>query len=65
VACILKNEEVAQLAHRPRLVVVGGGYPVVKDSVVIGGIGVSGGTAPDDQKIAEEALTARGFTIPS
>jgi uncharacterized protein GlcG (DUF336 family) len=37
----------------------------VKDGVVIGEIGVSGRTALDDQKIAEEALTARGFTIPS
>jgi uncharacterized protein GlcG (DUF336 family) len=64
-SAILEDDKVAQLAHRPRLVAVGGGYPVVDDGQVVGGLGVSGGTAVQDQRIAEAALDALGFTVPA
>jgi uncharacterized protein GlcG (DUF336 family) len=63
-AYITGDPKVAQLAHRPRLVAVGGGYPVKETGKVIGGIGVSGGTYQQDQDIAEAALKALGFDIP-
>jgi len=63
-ASILKNPLVSQLAHRPRLVAVGGGYPVIESGRVIGAIGVSGGTAEQDQQAAEAALSNLDFTLP-
>lgn len=41
-----------------RLIVFGGGYPVVIDEVVVGGIGVSGGHWSQDMDVAEAALAA-------
>ncbi len=63
-ASILTNPLVSQLAHRPRLVAVGGGYPVIESGRVIGAIGVSGGTAEQDQQAAEAALSSLDFTLP-
>jgi uncharacterized protein GlcG (DUF336 family) len=39
-----------------RLVVFGGGYPIVIDGAVVGGIGVSGGHYSEDMEVAEAAL---------
>ncbi|MFD9701325.1 heme-binding protein [Lentzea sp. NPDC059081] len=52
----------AQLAHRPRLVAVGGGFPIVADGAVVGGLGLSGGSAEQDARAAVVALEALGFT---
>lgn len=60
---ILDNSAVAQLAHRPRLVAVGGGYPIVADGQVVGGLGISGGNALQDQQACEEALRRVGFDV--
>ncbi len=64
-ASILANPAVSQLAHRPRLVAVGGGYPVIEDGKIIGAIGISGGTADQDQQAAEAALSKLGFELPA
>jgi uncharacterized protein GlcG (DUF336 family) len=45
-----------------RLVVFGGGFPVVVDGQVVGAVGVSGGHYSDDMGIAEAALRAAGLT---
>ncbi len=58
------DTKVAQLAHRPRLVAVGGGYPIRENGLLIGGLGVSGGTYVQDQQIAEAALRALGLQVP-
>lgn len=60
---ILADGKVAQLGHRPRLVAVGGGCAIVADGRVIGGIGISGGNALQDQQAAEQALLTLGFDI--
>ncbi len=39
-----------------RLVVFGGGYPIVVDGEIVGGIGVSGGHYSEDMQVAEAAL---------
>ena len=39
-----------------RLVVFGGGYPIVVEGQVVGGIGVSGGHYRQDMEVAEAAL---------
>jgi uncharacterized protein GlcG (DUF336 family) len=36
--------------------IIGGGYPVTVDGVIVGGVGVSSGTAHEDQIVAEAAL---------
>lgn len=39
-----------------RFTAIGGGVHVLEDGVVVGGIGVSGGTAHEDQEVAMAAL---------
>lgn len=39
-----------------RLMVVGGGLPVIVDGVVVGGIGVSSGTPAQDQQVAQAGI---------
>ena len=41
-----------------RLVVFGGGYPLMVDGQLVGGIGVSGGHYTQDQEVAEAGLAA-------
>jgi len=41
-----------------RLMVVGGGLPVVVDSDVVGGIGVSSGTPAQDREVAQAGIDA-------
>ena len=41
-----------------RLMVVGGGLPVVVDGAVVGGIGVSSGTPAQDTKVAQAGIDA-------
>jgi uncharacterized protein GlcG (DUF336 family) len=43
-----------------RLVVFGGGYPLMVDGQLVGGIGVSGGHYSEDMQIAEAGLAALG-----
>ena len=64
-AAVIENPKVSQLAHRPRLVAVGGGYPVIENGTVIGAIGISGGNAEQDQQAAQVALKELGFEIPA
>ena len=49
------------LPHRPRLVVFGGGLPIREADVLIGGIGVSGGSAAQDEDCARAGLSAIGL----
>jgi len=43
-----------------RLVVFGGGYPIVIDGALVGGVGVSGGHYSEDMEVAEAALAVLG-----
>lgn len=51
----------AGLPLRPRLVVFGGGLPIAENGVRIGGIGVSGGSADQDEECARAGLKAIGL----
>lgn len=46
------------IVHTPRLVVFGGGYPIVVEGECIGGIGVSGGHYTHDMQVCEAGLAA-------
>lgn len=50
------------LNSRPRLVVLGGGVPIMVDGICIGGIGVSGGTEAQDEICANAALEVLGLS---
>lgn len=49
------------LAARPRLVMFGGGLPLRQGETCIGGIGVSGGSAAEDEECARAGLAALGL----
>ncbi|TWP46973.1 heme-binding protein [Lentzea tibetensis] len=61
----LADPRISPLAGHPRLMAVGGGYPIIEDDRVIGGLGISGGTFEQDQRAAEAALTSLGFQTPA
>lgn len=44
-----------------RLVIFGGGYPIVIDGKLVGGVGVSGGHYSQDQDVALAGLAALGL----
>jgi len=48
------------ITHTPRLIVFGGGFPVVIQGEMIGGIGVSGGHYSQDMEVARTGLAAIG-----
>lgn len=62
---VTSDPKVAPLAHLPRMVAVGGGYPILQDGQLIGGIGISGGNYQQDQDAAVAALVALAFDIPA
>lgn len=45
-----------QTTHHGRIVIFGGGYPVILGGAVIGAVGISGGTVEQDMQIASHAL---------
>jgi uncharacterized protein GlcG (DUF336 family) len=49
------------LSERPRLVVIGGGLPLREAGALIGGIGVSGASAEQDEACALAGLRAIGL----
>ena len=44
-----------QFTNNGRIVIFGGGEPLVRDGVIVGGFGVSGGTAQQDTELGEYA----------
>lgn len=48
------------ITHTPRLVVFGGGFPIVQEGEMVGAIGVSGGHYSHDMECARAGLAAIG-----
>ncbi|QJY48887.1 GlcG/HbpS family heme-binding protein [Pseudonocardia broussonetiae] len=61
---VIKDDEPLRLGfvHTPRVVTFGGGFPLVSEGLLVGGIGVSGGHYSQDVAVVEAALKATGFT---
>jgi len=53
-------ERMASLPNVPRVTLLSGGFPIKDGDVVVGGIGVSGGTPDQDMEIGEAAVAALG-----
>jgi uncharacterized protein GlcG (DUF336 family) len=54
--------QVGRMGQHP-IVATKGGYTIKRDGVILGGLGISGGSPDEDQKIAEDALRAHGFEL--
>lgn len=52
---MIKDEPalLAGIVHTDKLVVFGGGIPLIYNGIIVGGIGVSGGSAEEDVQCAE------------
>jgi uncharacterized protein GlcG (DUF336 family) len=51
------------IVNYPRVIVFGGGYPIIENGRVIGAIGISGGHYSDDMEVARAGLAAIGAPI--
>jgi uncharacterized protein GlcG (DUF336 family) len=54
--------QVGRMGQHP-IVATKGGYTIKRDGVILGGLGISGGSPDEDQKIAEDVLRAHGFEL--
>ncbi len=52
-----------QHTHSGKIILFGGGIPLNVGSQVVGGIGVSGGTVEEDERVAQAAMKAFGEMI--
>ncbi len=62
-SAIVLKPELAPLTNIPRFMPVSGGCPIMENGLLVGGIGVSGGVADQDQQVAETALKALEFEV--
>lgn len=51
------------IVNYPRLIVFGGGYPIIEGGKVVGAIGISGGHYSDDMEVARAGLSAIGAPV--
>lgn len=54
--------QVARMGHQP-IVATEGGIPIKKAGALIGGLGIAGGTGPEDQQVCEEVLRSLGYEL--
>ncbi len=55
-ALVKPNATFYGLQNDEKLMIIGGGVPVIKNGKVVGGLGVSGGTGEEDHSLCEYAL---------
>jgi uncharacterized protein GlcG (DUF336 family) len=54
--------QIATMGHHP-IVATGGGMTLRKDGVLVGGLGIAGGTGDEDEQIGEATLTEAGYDL--
>jgi uncharacterized protein GlcG (DUF336 family) len=54
--------QVGRMGQYP-IVATKGGYTLKRDGVILGGLGISGGSPAEDQKICEDVVRAAGFEL--
>ncbi len=45
------------------IVATEGGMTIKRDGVILGGLGISGGTGPEDQQVCDDVLAALGYDL--
>lgn len=58
---LAENPPFAPMVQLPRVVAIGGGYPMFDNGRLVGAIGVSGGTTEQDEAAALAAIGVAGF----
>ena len=61
-ANLYRTGELVPLFFHERWITFPGGFPIIKNGMILGGIGVSGGTI-EDVYVVKAALKAGGFTL--
>lgn len=51
------------IVNTPRLIVFGGGFPIMEGGQMIGGVGVSGGHYTQDSDVARTAVERHGLAV--
>ncbi|MGB6618676.1 MAG: heme-binding protein, partial [Trebonia sp.] len=54
--------QVGRMGQHP-IVATKGGYTLKRDGEIVGGLGISGGSPDEDQKICEDVLRSAGFDL--
>lgn len=54
--------QVARMGHQP-IVATEGGVPIKSNGELIGGLGIAGGTGPEDQTMCESTLAELGYEL--
>jgi uncharacterized protein GlcG (DUF336 family) len=54
--------QVGRLGQHP-IVATKGGYTLKRDGSIVGGLGISGGSPDEDQRICEDVVRAAGFDL--
>jgi len=54
--------QVSRMGHQP-VVATEGGVPIKRGGMLIGGLGIAGGTGPEDQQVCEEVLGTLGYEL--
>ncbi|ESQ86478.1 GlcG/HbpS family heme-binding protein [Asticcacaulis benevestitus] len=57
---LLEDRGASNLRYVPRVMAAAGGFPIMEDGAIIGGLGISGGSWSQDQEAGEAALQAFG-----
>lgn len=58
---LLDDRGASNLRHVPRVLAAAGGFPIMEDGAIIGGLGISGGSWAQDQEAGEDALRSFGM----
>ena len=54
--------QLSSLSNYP-IVAAEGGMTIKRDGVILGGLGISGGTGPEDQEVCDDVLGALGYDL--
>jgi len=54
--------QVGRMGQHP-IVATKGGYTIKRDGAIVGGLGISGGSPDEDQRVCEDVLRAHGFEL--
>jgi glc operon protein GlcG len=67
IAAVTMGDPIAQraLGASPDMLAVPGGFPIIQDNIVIGGIGMAGGHYTDDQQVLAKVLVKQGDPYPA